>query len=71
MRSLRLRLAMWFALGFVILAAVFTVVSYRELESELRFKTWQKDYPDHPDWQIHGSYSEAEVRDLVKELVGE
>jgi len=35
----------------------------------LREKTWRRDYPQHPDWKLHGSYSEAEVRDVMGELV--
>jgi len=69
MKSLRTRLALWFGLSFLAVTAVFTLVTYWHLEDELRHKTWQKDYPDHPDWKLHGSYSEAEVRDILEELL--
>ena len=68
MRSLRLRIALWFGLSFVALTAAFVMVSYRLLDSELRQKHWQEDYPDHPDWRLHGSFSQAEVRDIIGEL---
>jgi len=41
---------------------------YQRLESELRKKSWERDYPTHPDWHLHGSFSEAEVRDITAEL---
>ena len=69
LKSLRLKLALWFGLSFLAVTCVFALVTYRQLEGELRHKTWQKDYPDHPDWTLHGSYSEAEVRDILEELL--
>lgn len=69
MKSLRARLTIWFAVSLALVLAVFVSFTYRLLDLELRTKTWQRDYPDHPDWQLHGSYSEAEVRDVLEELV--
>ena len=69
MKSLRTRLALWFGLSFLAVTAVFTSVTYWHLDDELRHKTWQKDYPDHPDWKLHGSYSEAEVREILEDLL--
>jgi len=69
MKSLRARLTIWFAASLVLVLAVFVGFTYRLLDLELREKTWRRDYPDHPDWQLHGSYSEAEVRDVLQELV--
>jgi len=66
---LRTRLALWFGLSFLVVTAVFTLVIHWHLDDELRHKTWQKDYPDHPDWKLHGSYSEAEVDDILEELL--
>ena len=69
MKSLRFRLALWFGLSFIGVTFVFVTFTYRALEVELRQKHWQKDYPDHPDWKLHGSFSESEVQDIVGELV--
>lgn len=69
MKSLRLKLAVWFGLSLLAVTGVFALVTYRQLEGELRHKTWQKDYPEHPDWILHGSFSEAEVRDILQELL--
>ena len=71
MNSLRARLAVWFGLSFLVVTTAFMLFAYRLLEEELRHKNWQKDYPTHPDWKLHGSYSKAEVRDIMKELVTE
>lgn len=68
MRSLRLRLAAWFGISFLAVIAAFIFFSHRLLEQELREKSWRKDYPEHPDWKLHGSFSEAEVSDITGEL---
>lgn len=70
MKSLRWRLVAWFSISVVLILTVFTVSTYFYLRSELHKKNWQRDYPDHPDWKLHGSYSEAEVADIMEELVG-
>lgn len=69
MKSLRARLTVWFAMSLVLVLVVFVAFTYRLLEAELRQKSWERDYPEHPDWTLHGSYSEAEVRDVMGELV--
>lgn len=69
MKSLRWRLAIWFGISVLLLLGAFTGFTYHYLRSELHYKTWQKNYPDHPDWKLHGSYSEAEVADIMEELV--
>lgn len=69
MRSLRARLTLWFSASLMLVLAVFVVFTYRLLHEELHDKNWRRDYPDHPDWNIHGSYSEEEIQDILKELV--
>jgi signal transduction histidine kinase len=68
MKSLRWRMAAWFVASFLAVTAAFMFMSYRLLEKELRQKSWQMDYPEHPDWRLHGSFSEAELRDIMTEL---
>jgi len=68
MKSLRWRMTVWLGVSFLAVTAAFMFMSYRLLEEELRQKSWQKDYPEHPDWKLHGSFSEAEVRDITTEL---
>lgn len=69
MKSLRWRLAVWFGASVLLLLALFVGFTYHYLDGELHHKTWERDYPDHPDWKLHGSYSEAEVTDIMEELV--
>lgn len=69
MRSLRWRLVAWFSISVVLILTAFTGFTYHYLRSELHNKNWQKNYPDHPDWKLHGSYSEAEVADIMEELI--
>ncbi|PTX92287.1 ATP-binding protein [Opitutus sp. ER46] len=68
MKSLRWRIAAWFALSIVVVVAVFTFVTYAHLRHELRYERWERTHPDHPDWTLHGSYSESEVEDIAGEL---
>jgi len=53
----------------LLLLAAFTGFTYHYLQSELHRKTWQQNYPEHPDWKLHGSYSQAEIADLMGELI--
>jgi signal transduction histidine kinase len=69
LKSLRWRLVAWFSISVVLILTVFTGFTYYYLRSELHDKNWQRNYPDHPDWKLHGSYSEAEVADIMEELV--
>jgi signal transduction histidine kinase len=70
MKSLRARLTIWFAASLVLVLVVFVAFTYHVLDSELRAKSWRRDYPEHPDWKLHGSFSEAEVQDVLGELLG-
>ena len=69
MKSLVTRLAIWFGISFIFVTVVMVVATHHHLEEELHDKTWKKDYPDHPDWKLHGSFSEAEVDDILEELI--
>ncbi len=69
MKSLRWRLAAWFGVSVLLLLTAFTGFTYYFLRSELHNKNWQQNYPNHPDWKLHGSYSEAEVADIMEELI--
>jgi hypothetical protein len=62
-------LTLWFGLVFMALVVAFTWLTHHTLEDELRNRTWQKDYPEHPDWKLHGSFSEEEVQDISHELM--
>jgi len=69
MKSLRVRLTLWFALSFLSVTAVFIFFTYRHLDLELRRKTFQKEDNINPKWILHGSYAEQEVKEVMAELV--
>ncbi len=70
MKSLKGRLLGWYLLSVLAIFGIFAGVTWHDLERELHHKTWQRDYPNHPDWKLHGSYSEAEIDDIMSEWVG-
>ncbi len=69
MKSLRLRLTVWFGLSFLAVSAALLGLTYRDINLELHQRHWQKDYPDHPDWTLHGSYTQPEIDDVMEDLV--
>jgi signal transduction histidine kinase len=68
-KSLRLRLTLWFGFSFVAVVVVFGTLTYQALDLELRRKSIARDYPTHPGWRLHGSFSKEEVRDIMTELM--
>jgi signal transduction histidine kinase len=69
MNSLRARMTVWFGLVFFAVVASFTFLTRHTLEQELREKDLPGNYPNHPNWTLHGSYSEDEVRDIASTLM--
>ena len=68
MKSLRWRIALWFTVSLLAVMIVFVGATYLHLRHELRIEKWERAHPDHKDWALHGSYSEAEVDDIAEEL---
>ena len=68
MKSLRVRLTVWFALGFLAVTVIFTLVTYRRLDLELRRGTFAREQNINPNWILHGSYSEEEVHEIMAAL---
>lgn len=69
MKSLRLRLTVWFGVSFLAVSAVLMGLTYRDINLELHQRHWQKDYPNHPDWTLHGSYTQPEIDDVMEDLI--
>lgn len=69
MRSLRNRLTLWFGIGFIVITAAFTVLIQRTLEAELLQKACSKAYPELPDWNLHNSLTEAEVKNIARQML--
>ncbi|MBX3735781.1 MAG: hypothetical protein KF715_03750 [Candidatus Didemnitutus sp.] len=68
MKSLRLRVALWFAASVAAVMVVFVGVTFLHLRHELRIEKWERTQERNADWALHGSYSESEVADIVGEL---
>ena len=69
MKSLRVRLTLWFTLGFVALASIFFFATYRYLDLRLRGDALHRDQKINPNWILGGSYSEEEVEAIMGQLV--
>jgi signal transduction histidine kinase len=62
-------MAAWFGISSALILLVYIGFTYWHLDAELRKENWQRDYPNHPDWNIHGSYTESEVAEIMGELI--
>lgn len=68
MKSLRWRIAVWFAFSLLAVLGVFVGITYTHLQHELRVEKWERAKSEADDWKLHGSYSESEVDDIAGEL---
>lgn len=71
MNSLRTRLALWFGIGFLLVAAAFIYLLHLTLETQLLEKACNKIYTDLPSWTFHDSLTEAEVHQIADALMHE
>ncbi len=62
-------MVLWFTLGVLAITAVFSLVTYLNLYEELHEKKVGLEYPDHPDWRLHGNSSDEEIQDIMNELM--
>ena len=69
MKSLRWRLTLWFAVSLLVVVTGLILAAHWHLDYELRQEKWERTTPEHPDWILHGSYSDKEVQDILGELV--
>jgi signal transduction histidine kinase len=69
MKSLRIRLTLWFTLGFLAVTGVFMWLTYRHLDLELRRKTFEREFDVNPDWMLKGSFTEMEIRHIMTQLI--
>ena len=67
--SFRLRIAAWFGISLTALIGLMFITAHRHLDEELRKDRWDRSHPKYPDWVIHGSYTNEEVHDILKELL--
>ena len=69
MKALRWRLTLWFALSLLVVVIVLVLSAHWHLDYELRKEQWERTYPTHPDWILHGSFTDKEVHDILGELL--
>lgn len=69
MKALRWRLTLWFALSLLVVVMVLVVSAHWHLDYELRKEKWERTNPAHPDWILHGSFTDKEVHDILGELL--
>jgi signal transduction histidine kinase len=70
MKSLRWRLTVWFAVSLLVVVVALMVAAHWHLDYELRQEKWEHTHPAHPDWVLHGSFTDQEVHDILGELAG-
>jgi signal transduction histidine kinase len=69
MKSLRWRLTLWFGLSLLVVVSLLVVSAHWHLEYELRKEKWERTDPAHPDWVLHGSFTDQEVHEILGELL--
>ncbi|MBK7999932.1 MAG: HAMP domain-containing protein [Verrucomicrobia bacterium] len=69
MKSLRIRLTLWFTLGFVAVTVIHITFTYRRLDLELRKDSFERENKINPNWILHGSYTEEEVENIMGEML--
>lgn len=68
-KSLQLRLAIWFTVSVLLVTGLFATITYLHLRHELRFEQWQRMHPENPDFVLHGTYSEKEIHDIAGHIL--
>jgi signal transduction histidine kinase len=67
--SFRFRIAAWVVVSCALLISVMIFTAHRQLEEELRSGRKDPSHPVNPDWVIHNTYAEAEIQDILDELL--
>lgn len=68
-RSLRFRVAAWFAASVLVVTVVFSVVTILHLRHELKIEQWERAHPDRPEFILHGNYSDEEIDDIAGHIL--
>jgi signal transduction histidine kinase len=68
MKSLRWRMALWFALSVMVVLTVFVGITHFHLRHELNVEKWERSHPGNTPFLLHATYSDPEVDDIVGEL---
>lgn len=67
--NFRLKMVAWWVLSVVLIVGLLFAAAHWHLDGELRKDSRDLSHPHHPEWTIHGSYTDAEVHDILGELM--
>jgi signal transduction histidine kinase len=67
--SFRFRIAAWVVISCVVMIGVMVFAGHCELEEELRQGKKDRTHSDLPGWSLHNSYTEAEIDDILNEVL--
>jgi signal transduction histidine kinase len=67
--SFRFKIAAWFGISLTALIGLMMVTAHWHLDEELRVDQRDRSHPEYPNWVIHDSYTDAEVQDILSELI--
>jgi signal transduction histidine kinase len=74
-------MAVWFGVALVAIVALLIFTAHHYLDYELRLEKWDRTHPEYPEnlepgaragrpeQPLHGSYSEAEINDILREVL--
>lgn len=65
----RFRIAAWVVLSCTILIGVLIASAYFQLEEELREGRRDPSHPQTPGWELHNSYAEEEIEEILGEMM--
>ena len=63
--NFRLKMVAWSVLSIVLIVGVLFGAAHWHLDGELRKEGRDLSHVSNPDWTIHGSYTDAEVQDIL------
>jgi signal transduction histidine kinase len=67
--NFRLKVTLWFSISVILIVSALLLVAHAHLDEELREDRWDRSHPKFPEWVIHGSFTDAEVHDILHELL--
>ncbi len=67
--SYRFRIAAWMVLSCTLIIVVMIFAGHRRLDEELREGKKDKTHPKIAGWNLHNSYSEEEIKEILGEML--
>ena len=66
---MRMRLAVWFTLGVSAIVFVVVLATLYHLREELIYEKATIEHPLQPDYVLHGSKNDPEIREIMRDLI--